>query len=128
MWRLDRCQHRPDISFADKEETVAHLYRRTVVALAVLVTAALLAGCAPTSPAPAAAPTQPPAQAPTAQPAAVSFVGDVLPIFEQRCTNCYGDGQPKAGLSLKDYAGTMKGTAEGPVIKPGDAQGSELIE
>jgi len=52
----------------------------------------------------------------------------VLPIFEQRCTNCYGDGQPKAGLSLKDYAGTMKGTAEGPVIKPGDAQGSELIE
>jgi len=69
-----------------------------------------------------------PAQAPTAQPAAVSFVGDVLPIFEQRCTNCYGDGQPKAGLSLKDYAGTMKGTAEGPVIKPGDAQGSELIE
>jgi mono/diheme cytochrome c family protein len=92
--------------------------------LIVLITVALLAGCTPTSPAPATAPTQSPTQAPTAQPAAVSFARDVLPIFDQQCVKCHGGDKPADGLSLESYTDLMKK----PVIQPGSANASELVK
>jgi hypothetical protein len=66
----------------------------------------------------ALAATQAPAatEAPAAAPAAVSFVKDVQPIFEQNCVKCHGgsDGV-KGGLSLKTYDDMMKGGKDGQV-------------
>jgi mono/diheme cytochrome c family protein len=69
--------------------------------------------------------------APTAtQPAAaaVSFAKDVLPIFEQRCMKCHGGEKTEEGLSLKTHATVMKGSNNGPVIKPGNPNDSELVK
>lgn len=63
----------------------------------------------------------------------VSFAGDVLPIFVQRCGQCHGapgeDGEPvvELGLNLLEYERVMMGSEFGPVIEAGDAD-SYLLE
>jgi hypothetical protein len=86
------------------------------------------------------APTDPPApvssdtplpqatEATTASTASVSFVNDVLPIFESRCINCHGGEQTKEGLDLKTYAALMAGSQNGSVITPGSAEDSYLAQ
>lgn len=82
-----------------------------------------------TSSAPAtdpAAATQPAGQ--SAQGATVSFTKDVLPILESRCTNCHGGDRTEKGLSLKTYNDLMAGSENGPVVTPGNAADSQLVQ
>lgn len=81
--------------------------------------------------------TAPPTELPTqmatatAEPAAsgtVSFANDVLPILQSRCVNCHGGERVEEGLLLRSYAELMAGSNNGPVILPGDAAGSLLVE
>lgn len=90
---------------------------------------------APTDPpaptAEAAGPTEVPAEQPTAEPAAstgVSFANDILPILNSRCLNCHGGDRIEEGLLVGSYGELMAGSANGPVIVPGDAGDSLLVE
>lgn len=60
----------------------------------------------------------------------VSFKADVQPILQQYCLECHtegGKGAVASGLVMTDYAGLMKGTKFGPIVKPGDSLTSALI-
>jgi mono/diheme cytochrome c family protein len=74
-----------------------------------------------------AAPTDAPA-ATTPEVAEVSFSKNVLPIFEVRCQRCHGTGQTLAGLSLASHADVLTGSGRGPVVIPGSAETSRLVE
>jgi len=80
---------------------------------------------APTEP---AAATEAPATQPAAAGATVSFATDILPIFESRCINCHGGQRTQEGLDLKAHASLMAGSNNGPVVTPGDAANSLLVE
>jgi hypothetical protein len=64
----------------------------------------------------------------------VSFAGDVFPILERRCLKCHGgpkeDGSLRIeeGLDMRTHASLLEGSWNGPVIEPGDAEASYLIE
>lgn len=79
-----------------------------------------------------APPTESPTQEqPTAEPAgaaSISFANDILPILESRCVNCHGGERVEEGLLLRSYAELMAGSDNGPVIVPGDAENSLLVE
>jgi outer membrane biosynthesis protein TonB len=89
------------------------------------------------TPQPAPTDTPPP---PTAEPTAetadtvgVSFKENVLPILERRCVKCHGginDGELRVeeGLKLTSHADILAGSFNGPVIEPGNAENSYLIE
>ncbi len=71
-----------------------------------------------------------PAQATTelrASPA-VSFSEQIMPIFEQYCTECHGDLNAELGLNLATYEGVMQGSDYGTVVEPGNPAGSLLID
>lgn len=53
--------------------------------------------------------------------------GDLAPILAQRCVVCHAGDAAPAGLRLDSYEALLKGSARGPVVKPGDAAGSEMI-
>ena len=79
----------------------------------------------------AASPTEVPAEQPTAEPVAstsVSFANDILPILNSRCLNCHGGDRIEEGLLMRTHTELMTGSDNGPVIIPGDAQGSLLVE
>lgn len=123
---------------------------KTVLVLTLsLLTSIILVGCgtqstpepspteAPRSAEPQAAPTEMAASAPTEAPAAspadatgttVSFANDVQPIIESRCINCHGGERVENGLNLSSYADLMAGSEHGPVVVPGDAASSKLVE
>ncbi len=48
------------------------------------------------------------------------------PLFQQKCATCHGKSAA-AGLNLTTYADALKGGAKGPVIIPGDQNGSKLV-
>lgn len=76
-------------------------------------------------------PSEVPVEAPTLEPAAsggVSFANDILPILQSRCVNCHGGDRIEEGLLMRSYAELMAGSDNGPVIVPGDAEGSLLVE
>jgi mono/diheme cytochrome c family protein len=50
----------------------------------------------------------------------------VAPILRERCIVCHHGETAPLGLRLDSYAGVMKGSQRGPVIRPGDARVSEL--
>jgi hypothetical protein len=58
----------------------------------------------------------------------VSFSTDVLPIFERRCVKCHGGERTEEGLRLTSHAEVLSGSWNGPVIEPGNAADSYLIE
>lgn len=72
-----------------------------------------------------APPTDLPTQAP---PAGISFANDVMPIFNASCVKCHGVEQVKEGLDMTSYAVLMAGSFNGPVITPGDAENSFLVQ
>lgn len=85
---------------------------------------------------PSASPSvQPPSGTPEPTPTAsatpeaivVSFSADVLPIFESSCNRCHGSSG-RAGLSLLTPADVLAGSSNGPVIVPGSAADSPLVE
>lgn len=59
--------------------------------------------------------------------AKVTFVDDVLPILENRCTNCHNPDESKGGLDLSTYAATLTGGSGGEVVIPEDDIGSRLF-
>lgn len=97
------------------------------------------------SPAPSATPSMTPSPTPmptptdTASPptdtpvpvddaSLVSFSQDVLPILQNRCVKCHGGEKTEEGLVLSAYADVIAGSWNGPVIEPGNAAESFLIE
>jgi mono/diheme cytochrome c family protein len=57
----------------------------------------------------------------------VSFVNDVLPVFQASCINCHGGREIKEGLDLTTYEGTMAGSFNGTVLTPGNSNDSYLV-
>jgi hypothetical protein len=55
----------------------------------------------------------------------VTFVDDILPIFEERCTGCHGS---MGRWSAASYEDVMTTGANAPVVIPGDAQESLLAQ
>jgi hypothetical protein len=80
---------------------------------------------APTATEPSA--TDTPTVAPT-EAVQVSFAGDVLPIFQNRCVKCHGGERTEEGLVLATYDDVMAGSFSGPVVVPGYAEDSYLVE
>ncbi len=52
---------------------------------------------------------------------------DVQNLFTQKCANCHGIKGKKGGIDLTSYENAMKGGEKGPIIKPGDPEGSVII-
>lgn len=52
---------------------------------------------------------------------------DVATIFKSHCTICHTGADAPKGLRLDSYAGTLAGSSNGPVLKSGDPEGSELV-
>ncbi|MCB0080775.1 MAG: hypothetical protein KDE47_07600, partial [Caldilineaceae bacterium] len=61
-------------------------------------------------------------------PANLNFTDHILPIFQDRCSECHGDNDPEEGLVLTSYKDVMLGSWYGAVVKPGDPAGSYLVE
>ena len=70
-----------------------------------------------------AAATQPPVQGAT-----VSFATDILPIIQSRCISCHGGDRTEEDLDMNTHASLMAGSSNGPVVIPGDAVNSLLVE
>jgi uncharacterized membrane protein len=51
----------------------------------------------------------------------------VEPIFIKHCYDCHGSDKQKGRLRLDTYDALMKGGKHGPVIKAGNAKGSEVL-
>lgn len=51
----------------------------------------------------------------------------IQPIFTARCINCHGVDKHKANLRLDSYRALMRGGKDGPVIKSGNTQSSDLF-
>ena len=60
--------------------------------------------------------------------AAVDFKNDVVPILQQKCVGCHGPDKQKGKLRLDSKEATLKGGKNGPALKPGDADASEIIK
>jgi len=74
-------------------------------------------------------PTEPAAATqPAAEGTTVSFANDILPIIQSRCINCHGGDRTEEGLVMKTHADLMTGSDNGPVVMPGDATNSQLVE
>ena len=58
----------------------------------------------------------------------VSYTRDVRPILESRCASCHMGEYVSGGLDMNTYDSLMEGSENGPVIEPGDAKHSLLIE
>jgi Planctomycete cytochrome C len=71
-------------------------------------------------------PPEPTVELPTAEgsPTFETYVGPLLAV---KCTACHGE-LATGGLNMSTYAGLMKGSANGPVIVPGDAANSLLVQ
>jgi len=73
--------------------------------------------------------TATPTEEPTAEPSGVSFANDVLPIIQSRCYACHGgDRGTEEGLDMNSYANIMAGSDNGPVVVPGNADGSLIVQ
>ncbi len=61
-------------------------------------------------------------------PAKVNYTDHILPIFRNACTTCHNPDKKKAGLDVTTYQATMAGSENGPVVKPGNADGSLIYK
>jgi uncharacterized membrane protein len=55
------------------------------------------------------------------------YAARVEPIFTARCITCHGPQKHKANLRLDSYSSLMRGGKDGPVIRAGNAQASDLF-
>lgn len=59
----------------------------------------------------------------------LTFEKDVRPVLKEHCFHCHGeDGETKGGLDVRLTRFLLKGGKNGPVIVPGRAEASHLIE
>lgn len=61
-------------------------------------------------------------------PSAISFLNDVKPILDARCIKCHGVERTKEGLDLQTYENIFAGSRNGPVLEPGNAEDSLLVQ
>ncbi len=76
------------------------------------------------TPAPTAEPTPTAAPTTAGSTGAATWDGGIGAIFSAKCGACHGAA---GGLNLKSYADAMKGAKVGPVIIPGNADGSLVV-
>ena len=69
-----------------------------------------------------------PTPGPTPEGGTVTFETAIGPLLQGRCGGCHGSSGGLQGLDLTTYSGLMKGGANGPVIQPGNPQGSLLVQ
>src|SRR4051794_4806489 len=72
-----------------------------------------------------------PARAEDAKPDAAKaefFESKVRPVLVESCVGCHGPQKQKAGLRLDSRAALLEGGDSGPAIRPGDPDGSRLVE
>ena len=93
---------------------------------ALILMAGFLSACGTQSASQPSGPTS--VAQPVAQASAISFTKDVLPILQGRCENCHGGQRVSKGLSLKTYTDLMSGSENGPVVTPGNAPNSLMIQ
>ena len=51
----------------------------------------------------------------------------IQPIFAARCVTCHGPEKHKGNLRLDNYRGLMRGGKDGPVVRAGNIQDSDLF-
>ncbi len=56
------------------------------------------------------------------------FAGVIEPVLRERCSSCHGPDKHKADLRLDTLEGLRRGGQNGPVIEPGQARKSPLLE
>ena len=56
------------------------------------------------------------------------FKEKILPLFDRNCLVCHGSTVQRAGLDLRSKQSVLRGGANGPVIRPGNAQQSLLYQ
>lgn len=61
-------------------------------------------------------------------PDATSGWASVQPVFQSNCTPCHAGMRGRGGFSVMSYASVMKGSNSGPLINPGDPDGSRIIQ
>jgi len=61
-------------------------------------------------------------------PGAVSFSGQVAPIFQAKCAMCHSAQSKLGGWDSTSYQGVMAGGANGPAVIPSDAANSILAQ
>lgn len=54
-----------------------------------------------------------------------TYASTIGPLLTERCGSCHGG---IAGLKVTDYASLMAGALSGPVVVPGDPEGSRIVE
>jgi mono/diheme cytochrome c family protein len=54
-----------------------------------------------------------------------TYASTIGPLLTERCGACHGDS---AGLTVTDYTSLMAGSSSGPVVLPGDPDGSRIVE
>jgi len=59
---------------------------------------------------------------------AMAYGEVVKPILETKCYGCHNSNKQKGGLRMDDSLKLMKGGKDGIVIKPGNADASEMIK
>jgi cytochrome b subunit of formate dehydrogenase len=73
--------------------------------------------------------TPTPLPTPRPTPTAIALLsvweGNLAVVLQQKCGECH-DGST-AGLDLTTYSGALKGSKKGPVIVPGDPEGSRIV-
>lgn len=60
----------------------------------------------------------------------ISYAQDVKPVLDKNCLECHqenGAGTLASGFDMSSFDGLMKGTHHGPMVIPGDPEGSNLI-
>ena len=58
----------------------------------------------------------------------ISYAIDVRPILKSRCGSCHMGEFVSEGLDMNTYASLLAGSQNGPVIIPGDANDSLLVQ
>ena len=56
------------------------------------------------------------------------FEKEVRPLLVQHCHECHGAKKQEAALRLDTHAGLLKGSDSGPVVIPGNIEGSRLLQ
>ena len=64
---------------------------------------------------------------PSTASAALDYKRDIMPIFEQKCYECHGNGKSKGGLRLDDPKAFHKRFAKNSVVVPGNWDASYLF-
>ena len=58
----------------------------------------------------------------------VTYATDMKALFDASCVKCHSGDKPKARLHMDTLEGVLKGTKEGPILKPGNSADSFIVK